>query len=132
MRVLSKRQYVALSNFRFQLARFLRFSELASRAAGITPKQYLLLLHIRGFHGRESASVGELAQRLQSSPHGTVALIERCLASGLVRKRRCVEDRRRVEVRLTARACKLVERIATRHRDELKALRGVFRVAHVS
>ena len=36
--MLSKQDYVVLSNFRFHLARFLRFSETASRAAGFTPK----------------------------------------------------------------------------------------------
>ncbi|HEY3808708.1 MAG TPA: MarR family transcriptional regulator [Steroidobacteraceae bacterium] len=122
---------MALSDFRFELARFLRFSERASRTAGITPLQYLLLLHLRGFCGREAASVGELAVRLQASPHGTAALVERCANSGLVRKRRAAEDRRRVDVHLTARANAVVERIAQRHRAELRALRAVMRVAHV-
>ncbi len=39
--MLSKQEYVALFEFRSQLARFLRFSESAARAAGVTPKQYL-------------------------------------------------------------------------------------------
>jgi DNA-binding MarR family transcriptional regulator len=130
--MLSKQEYAALSNFRFQLARFLRFSETAARAAGVTPKQYLLLLHIRGFAGRDWATVGELATRLQSSAHGTAALVNRCVASRLVRKHRNGEDARRVEVHLTPRALKVVGRIAARHRNELKSLRNVFRVAHVS
>jgi DNA-binding MarR family transcriptional regulator len=130
--MLSKQEFVALSNFRFQLARFLRFSESAARAAGITPKQYLMLLHICGSEGRDWASVGELAERLQSSAHGTVALVSRCVASGLVTKRRNGTDARRVEVHTTARAKKMVQRIAARHRDELQSLRKVFRVAHVS
>src|SRR5271165_2091801 len=72
--MLSKQEYVALSEFRSQLARFLRFSESAARAAGVTPKQYLILLHIRGVEGRDWATVGELAVRLQSTPNGAVAL----------------------------------------------------------
>jgi DNA-binding MarR family transcriptional regulator len=130
--MLSNQEYVALSNFRFQLARFLRFSEAASRTAGITPKQYLLLLHIRGMPGREWASVGELAVRLQSSAHGTVALIKRCVAARVVRKHRNGQDSRRVEVHLTSRGRRLVARIAARHRTELRSLREVFRVSHVS
>jgi len=130
--VLSKTQFTALSEFRFQLARFLRFSERASRAAGIMPTQYLLLLHIRGFQGREFATVGELAQRLQSSPHGTAALISRCERSGLVTKQRNAEDARRVEIQLTARGKRLVEEVAKQHSEELRQLRNVFRVAHVS
>jgi DNA-binding MarR family transcriptional regulator len=130
--MLTKREYAALSNFRFQLARFMRFSEGAARAAGITPKQYLLLLHICGTPGRDWASVGELAERLQSSAHGTVGLVKRCNAARLVTKRRNSEDARLVEVHATPLGCRLVARIATRHRAELQSLRAVFRVAHVS
>ncbi len=129
---MSKAQFIALSEFRLHLAQFLRFSERASRAAGIMPTQYLLLLHIRGFPGRAWASVGELAERLQASPHGTAALISRCASLKLVNKRRSADDARRVEVHLTARGRQLVERIARRHREELQSLRDVFRVAHVS
>ena len=131
--MLTKQQFVALSNFRFQLTRFHRFSEHAAHLAGITPTQYLLLLHIRGYAGRDWAAVGELAERLQSSPHGTAALIQRCIAAGLVKKRRSREDARRMEVHLTARALKLVDKIAAQHRDELQSLRNIFQVmTHVS
>jgi DNA-binding MarR family transcriptional regulator len=129
--MLEKAQYVALSDFRFQLARFQRFSERATRTAGITQTQYLLLLHIRGFRGREWATVGELATRLHASPHGTAALVKRCVALRLVTKRRSTSDARRVEVHLTARGEKLVGRIAALHRNELRSLRSVFRVRHV-
>lgn len=128
----SKKEYLALSSFRSGLARFLRFSERAARNAGITPTQYLLLLHVCGSVGRDWASVGELAARLDASAHGTTALIGRCRAAGLVRKRRHAADARRVEVHLTARGRRLLERIARRNRGELKSLRAVFRVAHVS
>ncbi len=130
--MLKKAQYVALSDFRFQLARFQRFSERATRAAGITQTQYLLLLHIRGFPGRDWATVGELAIRLQASPHGTAALVKRCAALRLVTKRRSTADARRVEVHLAPRGQKLVARIAALHRDELRSLRSVFRIKHVS
>jgi DNA-binding MarR family transcriptional regulator len=130
--LLAKQQFVALSNFRSELARFLRFSERAARAAGITPAQYQLLLHLRGFPGREWATVGELAARLQASSHGTGALINRCIALGLASKHRSEGDGRQVEVHLTPRAKLLVERIALQHHQELQSLREVFRVAHVS
>jgi hypothetical protein len=117
--MISKKQYVALSNFRSRLAGLQRFSERAARAAGIMPTQYLLLLHIRGFPGRDWASC-------------KAALIGRCAALQLVSKRRSDEDARRVEVHLTSRGRTLLERIAARHRDELKSLRAVFRVTHVS
>jgi DNA-binding MarR family transcriptional regulator len=130
--LISHEQYCALSQFRSALAGFLRFSERAARGAGITPTQYLLLLHIRGAPARTWATVGQLALLLHASPHGTTALVGRCCALGLVTKRRSRNDSRCVEVHLTPRALTLVARVAGRHREELRTLREVFRVAHVS
>ena len=130
--MLKKNDYVALSAFRSQLAHFLRFSDRAARAAGITPTQYLLLLHLRGFRERDWASVGELAQCLRASPHGTGALVMRCEAQGLVRRQRNEHDARLVEVHLTPRGRERVEQIAARNHGELQSLRGVFRVSNIS
>ena len=55
---LSKSDFAALSEFRFQMRRFERFSEDVVQAHGITPLQYLLLLHIKGYPGRDWATVG--------------------------------------------------------------------------
>ena len=72
---LAKSDFEALSEFRYQLRRFLRFSEQAAEEEGLTPLQYQLMLHIKGFPQRESATVGELAERLQAHHHGVVALV---------------------------------------------------------
>lgn len=129
---LSKPQYEALSEFRYQLRRFLHFSETAARDAGLTPLQYLLLLHIRGFPGREWATVGELAERLQMQHHGAVALLTRCEELGLVERRRSETDRRKVEVHLTAEGGRHLEHLAKLHEAELKSLQGTFRVARIT
>src|ERR1700722_11224349 len=86
-KALTKTAFERLSEFRYQMRRFERFSERAARSHGVTPLQYLLLLHIKGFPGREFALVGELAERLQAQPHGVVALTTRCEARGLVKRR---------------------------------------------
>ena len=98
---LEKKQYEALSEFRYQLRRFLHFSETAAKQEGLTPLQYLLLLHVRGFPGRDWATVGELAERLQLQHHGAVALLSRCEEAGLVVRKKSETDRRQVEVHLT-------------------------------
>jgi DNA-binding MarR family transcriptional regulator len=116
---LKKRDFEALSDFRYQLRRFLRFSEEIVHDEGITPLQYLLLLHIKGFPGREWATVGELAERLQSQHHGTVALVSRCERLGLVKRKASAEDRRQVEIHLTAKGERSLERLARLHRAEL-------------
>lgn len=129
---LTKRHYEALSEFRYQLRRFLHFSETAARTAGITPLQYLLLLHVRGFPGRDWASVGELAERLQMQQHGTVALLTRCEEAGLVERRRNAHDRRRVEIHLTTAGAEKLQHLAALHEAELRSLQDTFRVAHIT
>lgn len=125
---MTKREYEALSDFRYQLRRFLRFSESATRKKGITHLQYLLLLHLKGHQGREWATVGELAERLQAHHHGVVALVSRCEKLELVRREPGRHDRREVEVHLTPKGEKLVETLARLHRDELLTLQGIFKV----
>jgi DNA-binding MarR family transcriptional regulator len=128
----TKQQFVALSRFRHQLASFVRFSTEAARSAGLTMTQYLLLLHVAGRPGREWAAVGGRAHSRQASPHGTVALVDRCVALGLVERRANAEDGRCVEVHLTAKGRRIVERVAALHRNELQSFRDVFRVPDVN
>lgn len=117
---LMKKDFESLSEFRYQLRRFLRFSEQVMRVEGVTPLQYLLLLHIKGFPGRDWATVGELAERLQSHHHGTVALVSRCEKLALVKRRSSQADRRRVEIHLTPRGERVIQRLARIHRAELR------------
>ncbi len=125
---LDKADFEQLALFRYQLRRFLRFSEDVTRRRGITTLQYQLLLQLKGFPGREWASVGELAERLQAHHHGVVALISRCEATGLVRRRVSAADRRRVEIHLTAKGLRCVTALATQHREELLSLKGEWQV----
>jgi DNA-binding MarR family transcriptional regulator len=130
-RSLVKVDFEALSEFRYQMRRFERFSEDAARAEGVTPLQYLLLLHLKGFPGRHWATVGELAQRLQIKPHSAVALITRCETIELVERRPSSVDRRQVEVHLRERGEQLLRRVAALHRAELKSLEGSFQVPQI-
>jgi DNA-binding MarR family transcriptional regulator len=116
---LKKADYEALSSFRYELRRFFRFSENVVRAHGITPLQYLVMLHIKGYPERDWATVGELAERLQAQHHGVVALVSRCEKLGLVKRRPSTIDARRVETRLTAKGERCLEQLARLHRQEL-------------
>ncbi|MGZ5178866.1 MAG: MarR family winged helix-turn-helix transcriptional regulator [Ramlibacter sp.] len=122
---LDKQQLERLSLFRYELRRFLRSSEDAAREAGITAQQYQLLLHTQGFAGRAWASIGELAQRLQTQPHAAVTMVTRCEEAGLVRRRSSDADGRLVEVHLTAKGRQRLERVALRLGSELATLSGV-------
>ncbi len=122
-RRLSNDDYEALARFRHQLRCFLRFSEALAQAHGVPPLQYQLMLQIRGFPGRRWATVAELAERLQASHHGVVALVSRCEAAGRVRRVPSRDDRRRVQVHLTPQGRACVDRLARLHLVELQSAR---------
>jgi DNA-binding MarR family transcriptional regulator len=125
-RPLNKRDFETLADFRYQIRKFVRFSEQLALRHGLKPQQYLLLLQIRGYPGRDWATVGELAERLQAHHHGVVALISRCETLGLVQRRRSAEDRRQIEVRVLEKGDKLLNKLARLHRAELVSLQGRF------
>jgi DNA-binding MarR family transcriptional regulator len=124
----TKRQYEALANFRYQLRRYLRYSERVTREHGVTPLQYQLMLQVEGFPGRNWATVSELAERLQAKHHGVVALLTRCANRGLLARRTSDSDRRTVQVRLTPKGKKALRQLAQLHLDELLTLQGRFTV----
>ncbi len=120
-----KQRFEALSDFRFRLRSFLRFSEDAARAQGITILQYQALLHTQGFPGREWASISEIAERLQAQPHGVVALISRCEEAGLVERRTSAVDRRLVEVHLLPAGRKKLEALASEFAEHVAEVADV-------
>lgn len=122
---LSKADFEDLAEFRYQLRRFLRFSERVTKEYGVTPLQYQLMLQVKGFPGRDWATLTELAERLQAQHHGVVALVSRCEALGLVERRAGLSDLRVVQVCLTPAGEKCLEQLAILHRDELTALEDI-------
>ncbi len=130
--MLTKSQFEALSEFRYQLMRFLHFSENAAKELGLTPLQYLSLLHIQGYPGRNWATVGELAERLQMSHHATVALLTRSEKLELVERRKNESDRRKVEVHLTTKGREYLQQLAQQHKTELQSLQNTFQVARIT
>jgi DNA-binding MarR family transcriptional regulator len=130
-RDLSKANFEQLSEFRYQMRRFERFSEQAAQSEGVTPLQYLLLLHIKGYPGREWATIGELAERLQAQHHGVVALVSRCEALELVERQVSERDRRQVEVHILPAGERILARLAEMHRAELRSLEGRFTIPQI-
>lgn len=110
--------YQALAEFRYQIRRFLRFSEEAARRAGLEPAQHQLLLAVKAHRGQPT--VGDLAERLQLRHHSVVGLVDRLAESGLVRRERAGSDRRQVRVGLTRQGGALLRKLSMEHRDELE------------
>jgi DNA-binding MarR family transcriptional regulator len=116
----TKSEYETLAAFRYQLRKFLNFSERAAEADGLAAQQYLALLAIEGYPGRNQVTIGELAERLQILSHSAVGLVDRLEVAGLVSRHTSAEDRRKVNVQLTPKGRKKLEKLATAHREELK------------
>jgi DNA-binding MarR family transcriptional regulator len=108
-----------LAEFRYQIRRFLRFSEKAAREVGLEPVQHQLLLAVKGNRGEPT--VGDLAERLQLRHHSVVGLIDRMAERSLVSRSHATGDRRRVLVRLTRKGQALLRRLSLVHRAELQA-----------
>lgn len=94
--------------------------------------QYLLLLHIQGYPGRNWATVGELAERLQMNHNATVALLTRCEELDLVERRKNESDRRKVEIHLTVKGSSYLQKLAQQHKTELQSLQKTFQVAQIT
>jgi len=115
-------EYQALAEFRYQIRRFLRFSEAAARASGLEPQQHQLLLAIKGLPEGSRATIGDIAERLQIQHHSTVELVDRLVKRGYVLRRRDGVDRRQVLLQLTAKGEKILRDLSLHHGEELRTL----------
>lgn len=115
--------YQALADFRYEIRRFLSFSERLVRAAGIEPQQHQALLAIKGLPAHRVATVGVLAERLLIQHHSAVELVNRLEAKGLLRRTRGVTDRREVVLTLSRRGEALLRQLTRPHHSELQSAR---------
>jgi len=127
---LTKQDFEALARFRFGIRRYLRFSEETVRRHGVAPQQYQLMLAIKGFPGRDWATVRELAERLQLRHHSVVELVNRAQSQRLVCRTTDPEDARAVRVALTDHGEQLLGRLSALHRDELRRMDEILSLPH--
>src|SRR5512141_3131907 len=92
--------YRAMAEFRYQIRRFLRFSERTARQWGVEPQQYQLMQAVKGIADGERPRISYIAERLQIQHHSTVELVDRLTKRNLVRRRRSDNDRREVLLEL--------------------------------
>lgn len=93
---------VRVAALRAELRAFLHRSEQTAREHGLTPRQHLLLLLIKGTPDRsEQTTIGELAERMQLAQSSVTELADRAVAAGLVTRRHEAADGRLSVLRLT-------------------------------
>jgi len=121
METITLSDYRSLAELRYQIRRFLQFSEEAARHARLEPRQHQLLLALKGLPESTRPCVGVLAERLQIRPHSAVELVNRLAKRGLVRRRRDGSDRREVLLALTRKGEEVLRELSLHHRAELRS-----------
>jgi DNA-binding MarR family transcriptional regulator len=119
MKDLSLLDYQALAEFRYQIRRFLHFSELALQKAGIERQQYQFMLAVKGVPEGGRPRIRDLADRMLIQHHSAVELVNRLEAGGYVRRERGVQDKREVLLELTPKGERVLSELARHHHNEL-------------
>jgi DNA-binding MarR family transcriptional regulator len=118
-KTLTTADYAELAAFRRSLREFLRFSEEAAAAAGLTSRHYQAMLFLRACPEGRRVTINDLAQELLIKHNSAVGLVDRLVRERLISRKPSRADRREVDLRLTARGRRLLARLAAIHRLEL-------------
>ena len=119
---LSSADYHRLASFRYTLRTFLHFSESAATAVGLTGQQYQALLAVRSLGERVPVSINDLAHQLLIKHNSAVGLADRLVAQGLMVREPIVDDRRKVQLRLTPKGETVLGRLASVHQLKLRRI----------
>ncbi len=113
---------ITLAEFRYQLRRFLHFSEGAAIEAGLQPQQHQLLLQVAGAPIATAVTVAYAAERLGLKHNSTVELVDRSVREGLLARKADATDKRCVLLHLTPRGWQILRRLAGDHARELNEM----------
>jgi DNA-binding MarR family transcriptional regulator len=114
--------YETLARFRYELRRFLAFSEIEANRSGLTAQQYQALMAIRGFSTLESMSIGDLARYMLIRHHTAVELVDRMVKLKLISRGADPSDKRRVLLALTGEGERRLRRLYQIHVHELRTM----------
>jgi len=88
----------------------------------ITPQQFNILRILRGSHPTPLSTL-QIRERMLDKMSDTSRIVDRLIAKGLVKKGICKDDRRLVDVMITEKGKKLLERLDLRQ-DEMDNILG--------
>lgn len=111
-----------LADFRFEMRRFLHFSETAALAAGLQPQQHQLLLQVAGAPEATTVTIAYAAERLGLKHNSTVELVDRSEREGLLARAADPGDKRRAILRTTRKGNQILGRLSGDHARELNEL----------
>lgn len=91
-------------------------------AEDITPQQFNILRILRGSFPQPLSTL-QIRERMLEKMSDTSRIVDRLIAKGLVKKLTCKNDRRLVDVIITDKGKKMLERLDTRQ-DEIDGVLG--------
>jgi DNA-binding MarR family transcriptional regulator len=114
------------ADLRSALRRFDRRSEKVARRHGLTPRQYQLLLMIKGAaDGTERSRVSDLVVRLQLTQSTVTELVQRAEEAGLIERRPSPADGRVVDLTLSGEGNRRLQEAWRELGPELAGLQAV-------
>lgn len=116
---ITQSDYRLLASFRYEVRKFIAFSEQAARAAGIEPQQHQLLLALRGLPDGSRPTIGAVAERLCVQHNSAVALVDKLEERGFLQRERGSEDKREVLLKVTQDGEALLRKLSSTHREQL-------------
>lgn len=115
--------YRQAAELRAALRFYARRSEEIARAHGITPRQYHLLLMIKGApDGSQRSTVTEIADRLQLTQSSVTELVTRAQEAGLIARVGSERDGRVVHLHLTPVAEEKLAAVVAEHGPDRRRL----------
>ncbi|BDS08162.1 MarR family transcriptional regulator [Oceaniferula spumae] len=111
--------YQRLSEFRYALRRFLKFSEQAAMSEGLKPLEHQALLAIRGYQGG-TVTINVLAERLCIEPQESRKLVDTMVDYGWLITEKLPPDPKAVKLSLTEQSIERLVRLSLAHRRELQ------------
>ncbi len=92
---------------------------------GITPEQFNILRILRGQHGQPLA-LRDISGRMIDRNSNTSRLVDKLIAKGLVRRKTCPSDRRRVDIALTKEGLALTTTLKALMDENMQSLQVVW------
>jgi DNA-binding MarR family transcriptional regulator len=109
----------SLAEFRYQMRKFLSFSEAAAERVGIAAQQYQLMQVIAAMPEEQYASISYLADRMILKHNSMVELVDRAERAGLVKREHDERDLRRSLVKMTPEGEAVLQKLVKEHLEDL-------------
>ena len=111
-----------LAEFRYELRRFLHFSESRCDGCRAATTAAPVLLQVAGAPDGATATIAYAAERLGLKHNSAVELVDRSAREGLLTRKADPDDRRRALLQVTSRGRNVLRRLSGDHARELNEL----------